>query len=1511
MKKAYFKIVLAVVLLLTVFSAMGSIVQAASTDTYTVSIEYNPHACTVTVTVDGVPVGPNQINGNVYLIPKNHGVFQINVAPKAGYRLSNLMDKDTHQVFPPTEKNVFQPSLTRDVNYKIQESAEVYTIEERSSAEVHHDTTFGSIEYTYSPTNPGFVELPVPTTDGYVCTEWQFFDGNVLSYRLPVEGKDKVEFPTNFCLPTNTVIIAKPVWEGLPQTVTRYDYEFRDDNEDGKHDGTTIPVNEGNGVVNTTSWTELNGTTNVNGKDGGNAADGMAAGGYKKYPGYYDFAEYCTEEYYTTLLKVRSNHDENKMYRYYVPIKYALSYENTFVDTSGYPQEHKYNVDTPIKDYPNPERTGYNFAGWKVYITKNGVKTDVTASLSGGNAVVPQLTLRARELCLAEGNDDNKIILEAQWTPKTYTVSYDWNGADESKLTFTKLSKYVYDTDLVITDPIRTGYTFLGWELTSGETVTTIDSVDGKTTLVACTYTDDITLKALWKANEYTVTFDENLAEQKGTESMTVTFDTLPDLSNLLLPQKEGHKLLGFTLTKDGDDFIITCGDDGNVAFLRDVWDIPSDTTLYAKWDVLSYDLTVNYEHAQVWINGVLYTGTVQIPYGTTVTVKVAAEDGYKVTAWNDAAIAHTKEYIAASFGMPAENVVHDVRMLPMVTVPTLTVDYVGERFLIENTPDGLYQIQGTDTALQIRIAGGELFVNDVKVTQIAIPNVFFGDTLSYTVFGDGITAADSDPVSLALAKRPEKPVYNDHFKGAVGGNDSVVINRNLDAGYTYEYEFALSLTNDGTSMLEKFNWMTPDGVNIVMDATGRVTFKGLNPGTIYYIFVRVKAVEGQAPHGEQQWFEVRTNPNDIYNQILAELENMKTGGLMVDQLIEDAKNEIKGLEKPSATFYETLMSIYNRVTTDISFAQAQDDRINELLALLNALKETSEFSSVSEEKLDAICNAAIEQIQAATEQDAIQSTFNAAVAELKTVKLTYLFYENMQLTSFAGLLQGTKLFWAEIVDTDALINAVSSAIQAGRVSVATGNNLTLAEAADLLRELEVMGCYNLKLTNGTSVISNFEGMYEMRWLIPESLRDVTGLQVACYNEKTGVLEILSTTRDGNYLVFKADHVNDFVVLGDPTVVLTGFIAALGAILLCQLIAIVMLIVRRSKNKNVRSYGLMLPVLLTVRFLPENGLTVVVVLGALVILAQIVLLYLLLSSDVFLPRKRRKSAPAPQETEDVTETEPEAVAIAVATEEETVEDEAQTEETIYAEELAAAQAIFAEEAETEVEEDSIEALSFEETEELADEASYEEELAEEELVEDVEEEALVEDTEDSYDYFIEPAANPRYSLPEEDFAEIDPEVEEIEETVEEEELESSDDAAVAWEYDESEEPEEAVAEDEWQDEAIPADDNATEWTEEPIQNASEWTYDGEEALATEEEPEATEAETVESVEDLTEELAEESVEESAEETEEDAPAEPQDEFYIEPDAEGDRAPAPDYSIYTDEDDTKKYDGYEE
>ena len=90
----------------------------------------------------------------------------------------------------------------------------------------------------------------------------------------------------------------------------------------------------------------------------------------------------------------------------------------------------------------NLAKTGYTFAGWNTQIDANGTNYAVGASYT---ANVP-------------------VILYAKWTPNTYTVTFNSNGATTAANPTTKTVTFPATTvGNLPTNPQRTGYTFAGW----------------------------------------------------------------------------------------------------------------------------------------------------------------------------------------------------------------------------------------------------------------------------------------------------------------------------------------------------------------------------------------------------------------------------------------------------------------------------------------------------------------------------------------------------------------------------------------------------------------------------------------------------------------------------------------------------------------------------------------------------------------------------------------------------------------------------------------------------------------------------------------------------------------------------------------------------------------------------------------------------------------------------------------------------------------------------------------
>lgn len=197
---------------------------------------------------------------------------------------------------------------------------------------------------------------------------------------------------------------------------------------------------------------------------------------------------------------------------------------------------------------PTPTRDGYAFNGW--YSAK-----------SGGVKVSSSTTITT----------PSSHSLYAQWTPNTYTVSFDSNGGgtapSSKKVTFGS----AYGAFGTVS---RSGYTFVGWFT---------EKNGGKEVLADTKYTtaSNQTLYAHWSENGYTVKFNAN-GGTVGTSSKNVvyggTYGTLPT------PTYAGHIFDGWYTSASGGNKII---DSTKVT-------ITTEQTLYAHWiEIVVTELSV------------------------------------------------------------------------------------------------------------------------------------------------------------------------------------------------------------------------------------------------------------------------------------------------------------------------------------------------------------------------------------------------------------------------------------------------------------------------------------------------------------------------------------------------------------------------------------------------------------------------------------------------------------------------------------------------------------------------------------------------------------------------------------------------------------------------------------------------------------------------------------------------------------------------------------------------------
>ena len=218
----------------------------------------------------------------------------------------------------------------------------------------------------------------------------------------------------------------------------------------------------------------------------------------------------------------------------------------------------------PVTAPANPTKTGYTFAGWDTAIP----------------ATMPA----------------KSIVIKALWTVNRYTITFDTDGGSA-------VAPITKDYGAAVTAPkapTKTGYTFLGWD------------TEIPTTMPA----ENLTIKAKWKVNPYTITF----VTGGGTPIAPITQDYGTALTAPDAPTKTGYTFTG--------------------------WDKPfpakmpaEDLTLTALWQANRYTVTLDPN------GGTVTPETVEVTYDQTYgTLPVPEREGYTFIGWYDGNTAITTE---------------------------------------------------------------------------------------------------------------------------------------------------------------------------------------------------------------------------------------------------------------------------------------------------------------------------------------------------------------------------------------------------------------------------------------------------------------------------------------------------------------------------------------------------------------------------------------------------------------------------------------------------------------------------------------------------------------------------------------------------------------------------------------------------------------------------------------------------------------------------------------------------
>ena len=312
------------------------------------------------------------------------------------------------------------------------------------------------------------------------------------------------------------------------------------------------------------------------------------------------------------------------------PVWNTNKYTITF-DTNGgseiAPITQDYGTEITAPD--NPTRKGYTFKGWDKEIPETMPAENITVKAqweinqytitfdtNGGSEIAPitqdygteitapdnptrkGYTFKEWDKEIPETMPAENMTVKAQWEINQYTIAFDTNGGSEiAPIT------QDYGTEITAPDnPTRKGYTFKGWDKEIPEAMPA----------------ENITVKAQWEINQYTITFDTN----GGSEIAPITQDYGTEITAPDNPTRKGYTFKG--------------------------WDkeipetMPAENiTVKAQWEINQYTITFD-------TNGGSEIAPITQDYGTEITAPDnPTRKGYTFKGW-DKEIPET---------MPAENI--------------------------------------------------------------------------------------------------------------------------------------------------------------------------------------------------------------------------------------------------------------------------------------------------------------------------------------------------------------------------------------------------------------------------------------------------------------------------------------------------------------------------------------------------------------------------------------------------------------------------------------------------------------------------------------------------------------------------------------------------------------------------------------------------------------------------------------------------------------------------------------
>ena len=274
--------------------------------------------------------------------------------------------------------------------------------------------------------------------------------------------------------------------------------------------------------------------------------------------------------------------------------------------------------DSTYGDLPTPTRAGYTFKGWYTSASDGTKVTSTTKVTTASNHTI-----------------------HAQWTANTYTVVYNGNGNTGGS---TASSTHTYDVakNLTANGFTKRGYTFAGWATSQSGNVVHADKASVKN--LSATQGATVQLYAKWTPNKITITLNKN-GGSGGTEKFYYTYgikkfysdaNLTQELTSITFPTRTGYTFShyygdGTSGGNENEQYSMTTSGVTSTDLHTDIY---KDATLYAKWNINSYTLSIDPNGGYRVSDNSTAVITVTKNYQASENISERRKTGYTLTGY-------------------------------------------------------------------------------------------------------------------------------------------------------------------------------------------------------------------------------------------------------------------------------------------------------------------------------------------------------------------------------------------------------------------------------------------------------------------------------------------------------------------------------------------------------------------------------------------------------------------------------------------------------------------------------------------------------------------------------------------------------------------------------------------------------------------------------------------------------------------------------------------------------------